>query len=311
MRAVMRALACITAFLLGPLSLFSEGRTELELLRSRCTEQERQITALEKEIEQLREQVAFERRRARHSTAAAAKPATPAPAPAVATSTGQEAGKKESPQRYAVKAGDTISAIARRYHTSSKSLMALNGIEDPTRLSVGQVLQIPGTQKTVAASNTPAPAPAPAAAPKPKGHTYTVKSGDTLSKVARMHGMTFSQITSLNPDIEPDRLLVGQRLQVSGKPVASSQNTSLAPSKTHTVATNDPKPAPSSNTQQSTPKPAPKPIASITVSDEISFGAFAAKYGTTPERLNALNGLTLKSSTVLAKGSELYVATNN
>ena len=54
-------------------------------------------------------------------------------------------------------------------------------------------------------------------------------------------------------------------------------------------------------------KPAPKTISSIIVMEEISFEKFAGKHGASTQQLNALNGLTLKDSTVLAKGSELYV----
>ena len=48
-------------------------------------------------------------------------------------------------------------------------------------------------------------------------------------------------------------------------------------------------------------------IKSVLVTEETDFGAFAAAHGTTTEKLNALNGHSLKPSTVLAKGSEFYV----
>jgi hypothetical protein len=48
-------------------------------------------------------------------------------------------------------------------------------------------------------------------------------------------------------------------------------------------------------------------IRSVLVTEETDFGSFAAAHGTTTEKLNALNGHHLKSSTVLAKGSEFYV----
>lgn len=48
-------------------------------------------------------------------------------------------------------------------------------------------------------------------------------------------------------------------------------------------------------------------IRSIIIQNETTYGDFAGKHGTTTERLNELNGLSLGRSTVLAKGSELYV----
>jgi hypothetical protein len=52
---------------------------------------------------------------------------------------------------------------------------------------------------------------------------------------------------------------------------------------------------------------AEKKIHPITIDGEMTYEEFAAKHGTNPERLNALNGLDLSNATVLAKGSELYV----
>jgi len=42
-----------------------------------------------------------------------------------------------------VKSGDTLSAIASRFGTTVRAISNLNGIDDPSRLSVGQVLLIP------------------------------------------------------------------------------------------------------------------------------------------------------------------------
>jgi len=52
-----------------------------------------------------------------------------------------------SNRTYVVKPGDSLSAISQRTLGTSKrweELMALNGISDPTRIRVGQVLKLPG-----------------------------------------------------------------------------------------------------------------------------------------------------------------------
>jgi LysM repeat protein len=44
---------------------------------------------------------------------------------------------------YRVKSGDTLTAIAARFDTTVRVLVELNGITDPSRLRVGQVLKLP------------------------------------------------------------------------------------------------------------------------------------------------------------------------
>lgn len=58
-------------------------------------------------------------------------PATPSPTPPVGTRT------------YTVKFGDSLSSIAHRFGVTVASIQALNGIQDPSLIHPGQVLQIP------------------------------------------------------------------------------------------------------------------------------------------------------------------------
>ena len=44
---------------------------------------------------------------------------------------------------YEVKAGDTLSAIALKFHTTVELLCQTNGIENPDRIYVGQILMVP------------------------------------------------------------------------------------------------------------------------------------------------------------------------
>lgn len=56
---------------------------------------------------------------------------------------------------YTIRSGDTLSAIAARYHTSVAKLASLNGIANPNKIGAGQKLTLPGT--AAAAPKPPAP----------------------------------------------------------------------------------------------------------------------------------------------------------
>ena len=73
---------------------------------------------------------------------------TTATKPSTSTGTGSETV-------YVVKAGDTLSAIAKKYGTTYQKLAQYNGIANPNIISIGQKIRIPG-KATQAAAWTPA-----------------------------------------------------------------------------------------------------------------------------------------------------------
>ena len=72
-------------------------------------------------------------------TAALTQPPTGTPPPTAAPTK----APKPTFRTYTVKPGDTLSAIAARYHTTVSAISQLNHISDPSKLRVGQVLLIP------------------------------------------------------------------------------------------------------------------------------------------------------------------------
>ena len=133
---------------------------------------------------------------------------------------------------YTVKSGDSLAKIARKElgsETRWNEIAQLNPGLNAKNLKVGQSILLPtgtATANTVVADSTQtapvtaaAPKPVvakPAAAPKSKGgRTYVVKSGDTLAKIAARECGTSkaaTQIAALNPNINPDRIKVGDKL---------------------------------------------------------------------------------------------------
>ena len=112
-------------------------------------------------------------------------------------------------QSYIVKPNDTLDGIGRRHGLTAKDLAVYNHLTNPDRLSIGQELLIP--EKA------------------PAYITYAIRSGDTLSQVARRFGTTTSALTQLNGIKRPDRLKIGQLIRVprSGGVSSGSARTQL------------------------------------------------------------------------------------
>lgn len=135
---------------------------------------------------------------------------------------------------YEVKKGDSLSKIAHAQKVSLKELMAANSLTSTSKLKVGQTLTIPasagGTAPTPAstttASTSPAATPADASATG-STHTYTVKSGDSLSKIAHKNGTTVAAIKAAN-HLTSDSITVGKVLTLPGEGTASTSTGSTS-----------------------------------------------------------------------------------
>lgn len=67
----------------------------------------------------------------------------------------------------------------------------------------------------------------PPAEPPKEGITYTVKKGDTLSKIAKEYGLTVKMICEWNPDIkDPNLIRVGQVLKLYDQNIKNDNNVS-------------------------------------------------------------------------------------
>ncbi|MCC5804316.1 LysM peptidoglycan-binding domain-containing protein [Rossellomorea vietnamensis] len=130
--------------------------------------------------------------------------------------------KAEATGTYKVKSGDTLFAIAKKYKTSVSELKNINHLKSD-RIYVGQVLKVSGSA-TAPSKNEPAAS---------KTTNYKVKTGDTLSAIAKKYKTSVSNLKKIN-HLNSDRIYVGQVLKVSGSAAAPAKNESTAPSKTTT-----------------------------------------------------------------------------
>ena len=321
----------LTSTLVALISLPALGQSASSI-NSSISAKEQEITRLQKEITALRSNLT-----------------TPS---AAVTATGS----------HVVKTGDTVSSIARQHKMSPSQIIALNNLSDPSKIQIGQSLNV----------SSGSPAPAPVAAPTPaklaekpaspatssKTSDYLIQQGDTFYSIAREHKMTVTKLRGLNPDIKTHLITAGSTLKVSGQQATTAVATkSLEKKATDFRATSNsgpamistrkkvstPAPTPSKKetvsappAKEKTPPTPPTPeysiketvaadappippkvdepapiqatsVASIILTDEMTFDAFAKKHDVSTDQLNSLNGWTLPKATVLARGSEIYI----
>ncbi len=226
--------------------------------------------------------------------AAVAQPVDTAPAMKVETAP-IELPAVQSTTPYTIQKGDTVSGVAYKYNLRWQDVVAVNPGLAPTRLRVGQVIQLPGQVDTSKARHVPVASPK-ASAPKtsaPKASvvvsgpsaTYVVKSGDSLSVIAQKHGVKTAVIREAN-SLKSDRIVVGQKLKIPGakKSVESApaaKKAAAAAPKTEAPKTAVEAAKPAEAAPGATPAPAPA-VESAPVAVPAPAPAVEAAPGATP-----------------------------
>ncbi|WP_333614707.1 LysM peptidoglycan-binding domain-containing protein [Psychrobacter sp.] len=191
---------------------------------------------------------------------------------------------------YKVKKGETLSGISQRSGVSVDELKRINGINDPTKLQAGQTIRLRGNGSAKPQANpnptspiTPKPTlpetpkPTPPVKPKPTPPSskedngkapaagansnsnassasggYIVKSGDTLSAIAKRHGVNTNELARANGLKLTDTIHPGQKLKIpKGGATGSSTSHSSQSSKPDKPVNVTTKP---SNSSDGTPK---------------------------------------------------------
>jgi len=135
---------------------------------------------------------------------------------------------------YVVKKGDSLSKIALVTKTPLATLKKINQIRNNT-IYEGQKLIIAGKNVNLAALNsTPTAKEVKKPAPVLTGETYSIAKGDTLSIIAKKHGMTVVHLKELNHLNDSSILKIGQVLNVKGEKKATSTPTPAAAESTST-----------------------------------------------------------------------------
>ncbi len=133
-----------------------------------------------------------------------------------------------SPTEYTVESGDTFYSIGKKFGVSYLAIEAANPDVDPRKLRPGQKIIIPA-QTTPHISTGPGTAPAPTAVGQET--IYVVKSGDTLTKIARQFGVTVNAIRRAN-NLTTDRIKVGDKLKIPARATEPTAPAPVAPTPT-------------------------------------------------------------------------------
>jgi len=123
---------------------------------------------------------------------------------------GKEDADAESTVPYLVQAGNTLTSIARRHHTTWQTLAQVNSLLAPTVIYAGQVIQVPALDKPANEETITRP-------PTGGGVVYTVRPEDTLLRVALHYGVPPWTLAAVSHLANPALIYPGQELIVPGE----------------------------------------------------------------------------------------------
>ena len=148
-------------------------------------------------------------------TGSAATPIVSPPIPIATSAPPSDASVTLPGADHVVVRNDSFYTLGKKYGVSTRAIAEANPGVDATKLKIGQKLKIPGASAGVSSAS-------PVAAGSGNGSatggdkTYTVKSGDTLMKIAKTHGIGVKLLRSAN-GLKTDQIKVGQKLRIPSK----------------------------------------------------------------------------------------------
>jgi LysM repeat protein len=105
-----------------------------------------------------------------------------------------------SSKYYTAKPGDTVSEVAAKFGVSASGLRLANGLTGD-ELRLGQQIRITSASSISTGSS---------------GGVHRVRSGETFTQIAHDHGVSLHALAKANPTVNPDRLMIDERLIIPG-----------------------------------------------------------------------------------------------
>jgi membrane-bound lytic murein transglycosylase D len=119
-------------------------------------------------------------------------------------------------ERYQIREGDTVTALAARFGTTAQHLRELNSLGNADTVTLGSELRVPSSVSALPENVLKAAARVDA-----RGRARTVQAvhvvrrGDSLWSIAKRHNLDVVQLANLNRIDPNDGLRPGQRLKLS------------------------------------------------------------------------------------------------
>lgn len=101
--------------------------------------------------------------------------------------------------------GDLVGRIAKHYGVSLAEIKRLNPNLDVDRIAIGQRIKVRGG----AAATTTTELSTPTAEV-----WHTIAEGELVGRIAKQYGVSLAEIKRLNPNLDVDRVAIGQRIRI-------------------------------------------------------------------------------------------------
>ena len=111
--------------------------------------------------------------------------------------------------------GESFASLAKQYNTTADRIQKLNPDVDPRKILIGQKIRVKGNKPLVKEEKKAEVKAEATPASSGEAVYHTVEAGETMGHIAfKYEGATQKSIEALNPDIDPTKLQIGQKIRV-------------------------------------------------------------------------------------------------
>ncbi len=144
---------------------------------------------------------------------------TPQPARQTQPSTPARQSSSSSTATHKVQAGESLTAIARKYNVTLQALAAENDLSVTDGVFIGQTLKLPNGAQAVTTSASAPTQSSPRSSYQSSANlgateNYTVKSGESLTQLANRFGVSIADLAAANNLASNANLRIGQVIKV-------------------------------------------------------------------------------------------------